>query len=232
MGRCRTPKTESVASVPANVTHNQEKRILRRLKSDDTPKQFRWLMNWKTHLENGGDGLSQESKSVKDSRKRRSRRQIGDAVHQDGSHVVRPAESSQVTKNGLSEFDKGAKKNRDRADRLKIVYKERLARRRGLEVDDDGRDLDPNNWRSHSRDDSPDPFARLTAPPIKFGEVADRPPELPKLHIKGGVPRAAGSQARRELLEAERERFIQKYRELKAAKELEREQTQRRKVRN
>ena len=55
------------------------------------------------------------------------------------------------------------------------------------------------------------------APVPKFGEVADRPPELPLRKQKSSIPKSAGSLARREMLEQERARFIEEYRKLRGS---------------
>jgi hypothetical protein len=84
--------------------------------------------------------------------------------------------------------------------------------------------------KSKRREGSPDPWAELavkrTLP--KFGEVAPAPPALkaPKAVLKyhgaavdiDGVPRAAGSLAKREQLASERKKVIEAYRKMTEAK--------------
>jgi hypothetical protein len=84
--------------------------------------------------------------------------------------------------------------------------------------------------KGRKRGESPDPWAELTAKreAPKFGEVAAAPPSLkkprPLLKTKGaavdvdGVPRAAGSLAKREELAGERRSIVEAYRKLMEGK--------------
>jgi hypothetical protein len=89
--------------------------------------------------------------------------------------------------------------------------------------------------RGRKRDDSPDPWAELEKrrEVIKFGDVAHAPPTLkkpkPLLYMAGekgnkaavdvdGVPRAAGSLAKREELAGERRSLIEAYRKMMGEK--------------
>ncbi|KAA8912882.1 hypothetical protein FN846DRAFT_903242 [Sphaerosporella brunnea] len=89
--------------------------------------------------------------------------------------------------------------------------------------------------RGKKRDDSPDPWAELEKrrEAIKFGEVAHAPPTLkkpkPLLYMAGtkgnraavdvdGVPKSAGSLAKREELAGERRSLIEAYRKMMGEK--------------
>lgn len=107
---------------------------------------------------------------------------------------------------------RNAQKHKATAENLRAEYHQRweAKRRRQEELDDENESLTVE-------DDGEDIWARVNAKAKKpkFGEVADRPPELPRLKQLSSVPKAAGSQARREMLEAERQKVIDQYRKLR-----------------
>lgn len=97
--------------------------------------------------------------------------------------------------------------------------------------DDYDPDIDPTvhtlpTGKGKRRGRSPSPFAELRKKreKIAFGEVADAPPELPKvrelLRAPGAknVPKASGSLAKREELGGERKRIIEAYRKMMEGK--------------
>lgn len=111
---------------------------------------------------------------------------------------------------------RNAKKHKAKAEHLRSEYHQKwdAKRRRQEEAEADAEDIDVS-------DDGEDVWASVNAKAKKpkFGEVADRPPELKKLKQFSSVPKSAGSLARREMLEAERQRFIDQYRKLKGHEE-------------
>lgn len=105
---------------------------------------------------------------------------------------------------------RNAKKHKTKAENLRSEYNQRWeAKKRRAEeqtmdnddIEDDGEDI----WASVN--------AKAKQP--KFGETADRPPELPPMKVKSSIPKSVGSLARREMLEEERARFIEQYRKLR-----------------
>lgn len=100
----------------------------------------------------------------------------------------------------------------------------------GDDDDPDGNDIETSGnakWndrgtkrnKSGKREVSPDPWGHLKKPAPKFGDVVDRPPEL-KLSAKmlSNVPKAAGSMAKRFMLQDERQKVIDGYRALMESK--------------
>lgn len=113
---------------------------------------------------------------------------------------------------------KNAKKNRKTAENLRAEYHQKWeAKKRRLE------DADDANDDLSVEDDGEDIWASVNAKSKKpkFGEVADRPPELPRLKQLNNVPKSAGSLYRREMLESERQRVIDTYRKLRGTNEVE-----------
>ncbi|KAK9468621.1 hypothetical protein V1512DRAFT_257524 [Lipomyces arxii] len=96
--------------------------------------------------------------------------------------------------------------------------------------DDDGEDYSDEEAEErryaelkNKRSNSPDPWKKLTrAPPPKFGEVADAPPMLkpPSKKLVNVPKKAAGSDAERMQLEAERENVIARYRAIADRKQI------------
>lgn len=71
--------------------------------------------------------------------------------------------------------------------------------------------------KKRKRENSPDPWAHLETKKDrpKFGEIADRPPDLRvPTKLLNNVPKSAGSMARRYILQTEREKIIEGYRAL------------------
>lgn len=112
--------------------------------------------------------------------------------------------------------------------RAKVEKELEASRQRKLErgeIDDDEEDTNVrwsqrgstkiSGGKRGKRDVSPDPWAHLQKPAPKFGDVADRPPEL-NLPSKmlNNVPKSAGSMAKRFMLQQERQKFIDGYRAL------------------
>lgn len=114
-----------------------------------------------------------------------------------------------------------SRKDRKRIKKLENIRVQQEQRRQKLIESGELDENEETQRRSRSqrrhhkgkRDKSPDPWAHLEKKPVKFGEVADAPPDL-KLPSKllSNIPKAAGSLAKREMLAEERERFISQYR--------------------
>lgn len=114
--------------------------------------------------------------------------------------------------------EKTAAKQRKKADNLRNEHSSLKRKGRGRSKGGDSDDDDDDEeikWKT--RDSSPDPWEKVNKRNVKpkFGEIADRPPELPTLKKFSNVPKSAGSIARREILEKERENVIKAYRKLK-----------------
>lgn len=105
---------------------------------------------------------------------------------------------------------RNAKKHKIKAENLRAEYRQRweAKKRRAEEQDMDNDEIE---------DDGEDIWASVNAKAKqpKFGETADRPPELPPMNVKSSIPKSVGSLARREMLEEERARFIELYRKLR-----------------
>ncbi|KAF5093343.1 hypothetical protein D0Z00_004107 [Geotrichum galactomycetum] len=129
--------------------------------------------------------------------------------------------------NGPSKAHRKAQMKRERVLKEQQAARERRIARGEIPADEEANEQEEKkimNWgyretrknNRGKREVSPDPWAHLeTTPRPKFGDVADRPPEL-NLNKKllNNVPKAAGSMAKRYMLQQERETFIENYRKL------------------
>lgn len=129
--------------------------------------------------------------------------------------------------NGPSKVHLKAQAKRERVLKEQEAARERRVAKGEILTDEEGDEEEEKkimNWsyretrknKRGKREVSPDPWAHLeTTPRPKFGDVADRPPEL-NLNKKllNNVPKAAGSMAKRYMLQQERETFIENYRKL------------------
>mgnify|MGYP007112198846 CR=1 FL=1 len=129
--------------------------------------------------------------------------------------------------NGPSKAHRKAQLKQERVRKEQEAAKERRIARGEIPSDEEGNEEEEKkimNWgyretrknKSGKREVSPDPWAHLeSVPRPKFGEVADRPPELTlNKKLLNNVPKAAGSMAKRYMLQQERESFIENYRKL------------------
>lgn len=117
-----------------------------------------------------------------------------------------------------SRSDKKKAKKREKAAKA-----EAEAKKKAGSDDDEEEEEDEATRVLSKREPSPDPWAHLEVKKEKpkFGEVADRPPELNlPSKLLPNVPKSAGSMARREMLEEERKRFIEGYRKLMEQKQM------------
>jgi hypothetical protein len=110
-----------------------------------------------------------------------------------------------------------------RADKKRQRQRERALRQAEQRRKEKGTDdveeemLQQQEQKVSKRSPSPDPWAHLEARDVKpkFNEVSSKPPELKApTKLMKNVPKAAGSMARRDMLEQERNRFIERYRAL------------------
>jgi len=147
-----------------------------------------------------GDGASRGKQVISRKKKEGKRNQ-----KEDGDDNVEPEEGEEIHSDD-AEVDEGLRAAMEEIDKVKRRAK---GRKRG---------------------ESPDPWAELTAKreAPKFGEVVAAPPSLkkprPLLKTRGaavdvdGVPRAAGSLAKREELAGERRSIVEAYRKLMEGK--------------
>lgn len=111
-----------------------------------------------------------------------------------------------------SRADKKRQKQREKA----LRQAEQRRKEKGSD-DEEEEMLQKQQQELAKRSPSPDPWACLEAKNVKpkFNEVASKPPELKApTKLMKNVPKAAGSMARRDMLEQERNRFIERYRAL------------------
>lgn len=209
------PKQAEFDNGPDVFINKKRRKVPKDELSADAPRAFRTLMKWQAHAKQRAEEKQNAPKETKPALKIRKGESMADFSRRVNEAVPLPMAK------GVNDAKaaKTSQKQKAKAERLRAEYKTRLDKRRGRTDDDDQADLDADNWKSGKRDTSPDPWAHLQKARPKFGEVADRPPELPKLKRLSNVPKSAGSLARRELLEAERQSVIDEYRRLKARKE-------------
>lgn len=203
---------------------------------DDTPKSFqRAMMRSKALTSSSVKPTTKPSESPK------LKIKPGESMKEFSQRVNQALPVSHVKAgNGPSRAALKQKRARERVQKEQEAAKQR--RRDAGEVDEDDEDEQANEaeekrimrWGHREakvvrtkdgkrrREVSPDPWAVLESKKAKpkFGEVADAPPEI---RIRGNkltnVPKAAGSLAKRFMLQQERESVIENYRKLKEQRE-------------
>lgn len=167
----------------------------------------------------GGEGATNKEGGTKKSKANKSK------VEQDKDRAVQGLK--------MMPGETWADFNRRVNEALPLVHKKRTKRlnsaenkskggnrnsRKGTEEDDSEDDDEKEEGRKDNRRArSPDPWAHLEQKKNrpKFGEIADRPPDLRlSSRILNNVPKSAGSMARRFILQKEREKVIEGYRTL------------------
>lgn len=210
------PQKPDFDNDPSTIIHKKRRKRPQDELTADAPRAYRTLMKWQAHAKQRAEERATKPKEEKIALKIRKGESMSDFSRRVNESVPLPMAKGVNDAKAM----KTSQRQRAKADRLRAEYKTRLDKRRGRTEDDDGADLDAENWKkSGKRDTSPDPWAHLQQSRPKFGDVVDKPPELPKLKRMSNVPKSAGSLARRELLESERQNVIDEYRRLKARKE-------------
>lgn len=186
--------------------------------NDDTPRAFKRLMDLRSRMATGKHIVRKEKSSTTQLPKINPGESLRDFNRRINDSISVPKSRGVASKSA----EKVAKRQRLKANNLRAEYHQRWeAKRSKLEQYEDGYSY----WMPEKDDE--DPWAEINArkEQTKFGEVADKPPELPRLKAKSNTPRSAGSIARRELLEEERKRVIAKYREMKDSRREEPKET-------
>lgn len=179
--------------------------------NDDTPRSFKRVMDYRSRMANPRNQPGKEKSLKQDLPKIKPGESLKEFSRRINDTIAVPKSRGVSSKSA----EKVAKRQRLKANNLRAEYQQKWdAKRNKLEETEAGTDM----WMPEKDDE--DPWAALNSrkEQVKFGDVADRPPELPRLKANKGVPRSAGSLARRELLEEERRRVISKYREMKEKK--------------
>lgn len=121
-----------------------------------------------------------------------------------------------------------AQKKRARVEKEQAAARQRKIEKGELDDEEDAdvrwsqKGTTTRNKTTGKREVSPDPWAHLQKPAPKFGDVADRPPELNlSAKILNNVPKSAGSLAKRYMLQSERQKVIDGYRALMESKRAE-----------
>lgn len=191
---------------------------------DDTPKAFARMMKWQEQRQAKQNNREDDTTSTTKKKKAKESSDANPAAEL----KIMPGESMGEFSRRVNEalpLVKARSGSPSRADKKRMRQKEkaeRLKRERrraaGLPSDEEtDEEEETTAKRGRKRSPSPDPWASLESrkQTPKFGEVADRPPELtvPK-KLLNNVPKSAGSMAKRHMLEQERGRFIEAYRKL------------------
>lgn len=178
----------------------------------DTPKGFDRVINWQKYAQMDVNNAKAEKEAEMKKRKELKRRKDESvAEHQKRVSDVVAQHKGKKQQANETTIKPGPVKNKAQANKT--------ANKRGQsnnESEDDDEDAENEKWRKASRrDTSPDPWAHLETSKPKFGDVVDRPPELNlPTKLLRNVPKAAGSLARRDMLEQERNRVVESYRRL------------------
>ncbi|ANB11987.1 conserved fungal protein [Sugiyamaella lignohabitans] len=191
---------------------------------DDMPKEFKRLMNW-SNKKQGKVAKGTEGEERGRSRTRESTSSVASI-----SNTTPAADLKILPGERMSDFSrrvnealplvkarKGSPSRADKRKARKRAKDEANSRKKKDDDDDDDNDEDDEDQKPKKgkREPSPDPWAHLESKKPKFGDVADRPPELNlPTKLLRNVPKSAGSLARRVILEEERDRVIQSYRAL------------------
>lgn len=192
---------------------------------DDTPRQFKRMMEMREQM-----NRPKQQNTRPAPKKTKSQQNENTAEQKEALKIKRGESMSEFSRRvdaaiplptkargGDSRKElRNAKKHKAKAENLRSEYHQKwdAKRRREEEAEAEAENIDVS-------DDGEDVWASVNAKAKKpkFGEVADRPPQLPKLKQFSSVPKSAGSLARREILEAERQRVIDQYRKLRGHEE-------------
>lgn len=223
------------------ASKKRSQKAIDRLKDEEekggrTPKDFERLINMsnmatkKGQNKDSNDGKSQQergrrknntkaSSTKKNSDAEELKIQPGERMADFARRVDQALPMVKARSGSPSRVDKKRQKQREKA----LRQAEQRRKEKGIDEDEDELDQQQKDEegtlgkRKGKRASSPDPWANIQAKqePPKFGEVADRPPDLKNPTKRmNNVPKSAGSMARRHMLEDERNRFIERYRAL------------------
>lgn len=191
-----------------------------------TPKEFQRLLNM-SKKEPAKAQSNDSERGRKKQKKPNDKKQDGDAGSSKAEELkIQPGEKMadfvrrvdqalplvKARSGSPSRADKKRQKQREKA----LRQAEQRRKEKGTD-DEEEEMLQQQEQKLSKRSPSPDPWAHLEARNVKpkFNEVASKPPELKApTKLMKNVPKAAGSMARRDMLEKERNRFIERYRAL------------------
>lgn len=201
---------------------------------DDTPKSFKRMMARQERVATSAD--DQESRGRSKKQKKELYPTNKHISHENSALQMKPGESWADFSRRVDEALPNAKPRRsENAKELTKLDKKNIRKQKNRvlqnemdykkadEAEEEGDGMEEKRLKNDlffpkkQRDKSPDPWAVLEKKnkKAKFGEVADAPPvlNLPR-KLLPNVPKASGDNARRLILEAERQKVIDEYRKI------------------
>ncbi|KAK9470335.1 uncharacterized protein V1510DRAFT_281679 [Dipodascopsis tothii] len=218
-----TPKPPK-PDLPPTLTNNTKKseKSKRKRKANeeeggDTPKAFLRLMKAKERAENAGSSVSSD-KATTASINRQKQSAVTRLPNEKFTDFSRRVDEAiplvRMKSREPSKYDQWKAKKRKIAEANGQKPLPKKGESQGDNDDDIEEDFDYEEAQTHFiRSNSPDPWKQLEKNKPKFGETALEPPTLSKpMKSLPNIPKSAGSVAKRLMLEAEREKFVNQYR--------------------